>query len=147
MGGNIPLQVQMPQEEVMEALDVNVGVGVVEILRRKISKEVCNLHFAQSSMIVTHINPTKTTTTAIFDVDSKDANSDCDRGRIMKCLARCQQYHRLLITEVADLPPLRPILTNVAWFRSSLQGWTWLSHASLIFRPLHLGIPQPWGFI
>jgi hypothetical protein len=59
MGGNIPLQVQMPQEEVMEALDVNVGVGVVEILRRKISKEVCNLHFAQSSMIVTHINPAK----------------------------------------------------------------------------------------
>ncbi len=106
---------QMPQEEVMDALDVNVGVGVVEILRRKISKLACNLHFAQSSsMIVTHINPTKTTTTAIFDVDSKDANSDCDLARIVKCLARRQQYHRLLTTEVADLPPLRPILTNVA---------------------------------
>jgi hypothetical protein len=83
----------MPQEEVIEALDVNVRVGVVEILRRKISKVACNLHFAQSSMIVTHINPTKTTTTAIFDVDSKGANSDCDCARIVKCLARCQQYH------------------------------------------------------
>ncbi len=114
MGGNRPLQVQMPQEEVMEALDVNVGVGVVEILRRKTSTVACNLHFGQSSMIVTHINPTKTTRTAIFDVDSKDANSDCDCARIVKCLARRQQYHQLLTTEVADLPPLRPILTNVA---------------------------------
>ncbi len=114
VAGNRPLQVQMPQEEVMEALDVNVGVGVVEILRRKISKVACNLHFAQSSMIVTHINPTKTTTTAIFDVDPKDANLEFDCARIVKCLARCQQYHRLLTMEVADLPPLRPILTNVA---------------------------------
>jgi hypothetical protein len=41
----------------------------------------------------------------------------------------------LLTMEVADLPPLRPILTNVAWFWSSLQGGTWLSHTSSILGP------------